>query len=71
MPTLTLNDREFDEVRGLVQHAIDSANEDATNTGKYPHWQDRAYAWEYTALLAGVLAAFARAEEVSDAVRTA
>lgn len=68
MPTLTLNDREFKEVRSLVRNAIESAHEDAANTGRYRHPEDRAYAWEYTALLAGVLAAFARAEEVSDAV---
>lgn len=68
MPTLTLNDREFDAVRDLVQTASDSAYEDATNNGRYPHPEDRAHAWEYTALLAGVLAAFARAEEASDAV---
>lgn len=67
MPTLTLNDREFKEVRSLVRNAIESAHEDAANNGKYRHPEDRAYAWEYTALLAGVLAAFARAEEVSDA----
>lgn len=68
MPTLTLNDREFKEVRSLVRTAMDKCYEDALNTGKFMHPEDRAYGWEYTALLAGVLAAFARAEEVSDAV---
>lgn len=68
MPTLTLNDREFTEVRSLVRTAIESAHEDAATSGAMRHPQDVAYAWEYTALLAGVLAAFARAEEVSDAV---
>lgn len=68
MPTLTLNDNEFKEVRSMVRNAIESAHEDAANTGKYRDPEDRAYAWEYTALLAGVLAAFARAEETSNAI---
>jgi hypothetical protein len=63
-----LNDSEFKEVRSLVRNAIESAHEDAANNGKYRHPEDRAAAWEYAALLAGVLAAFARAEEVDDAV---
>lgn len=68
MPTLTLNDNEFREVRSLVRNAIDSAHDDAANNGKYRDAEDRAHAWEYTALLAGVLAAFARAEETSNAI---
>lgn len=68
MPAMYLNDSEFKEVRSLVRNAIESAHEDAANNGQYRHPDDRAYAWEYTALLAGVLAAFARAEEVDDAV---
>lgn len=68
MPTLTLTDEQFDEVASLIRNSMNREYEDSLNSGKYAHPEDRACAWEHIALMAGVLAEFARAKELTDAI---
>lgn len=68
MHLIRLSEHELRELRGILRQNIDAAYEEVMNTSRYMDPEDRAYTWEHTALLAGILASLARAEEVADAV---
>lgn len=68
MRLVKLTDEQLKEIESILRGVIDSTHDEAANVGRYKDREDVVFAWEYTAKLAGMLAALAKAEEATNAV---